>query len=48
MGIPEEEEDILDEEADEAGDNAGIDDDDLVDSMRNLEIGHFAEVSTMI
>ena len=48
VGVPEEEEDILDEEADEAGDNAGIDDDDLVDSMPNLEIGHFAEVSTMI
>ena len=42
-GVPE---DDQDEETEEGDNEAGTHDDDLVDSMRALEIGNFAEVST--
>ena len=47
VDIPEEEDNENDEEVD-ASDAGGEDEQDLIDSMRALEIGHFAEVSSHV
>lgn len=55
VGVPEEEEDVQEgeddianvEDEDEASEG-GVDEQDLIDSMGALEIGHFAEVSAYI